>query len=78
MKGTGEGLGRSLDSFSVSLDPVRLASDSDRPEEASNWTLYELRPTPRHMISLAVRRSESQKLEVSVLQVRPEGGTRFL
>jgi 4'-phosphopantetheinyl transferase len=56
IKATGEGLHRALDSFSLSLDPVSITFDPDDGEEAAKWAFREVRPTPRHLLALALRR----------------------
>ena len=56
IKATGEGLSRSLDSFSFSLDPVSIAFPSDDTDEAAQWQFAEIRPTTRHLLAVAVRR----------------------
>jgi 4'-phosphopantetheinyl transferase len=58
IKATGEGLNRALDSFSFSLDPISIAFDPKDVDETQNWKFFELRPTPRHLLALAVRHSE--------------------
>jgi 4'-phosphopantetheinyl transferase len=54
IKATGEGLNRPLESFSFSLDPVSISFDSGATDEASGWKFIELRPTPGHLLSLAI------------------------
>jgi 4'-phosphopantetheinyl transferase len=57
IKATGEGLHRPLDSFSFSLDPVSIAFHPGDGEEAAKWAFHEIRPTPRHLLALALRRA---------------------
>jgi 4'-phosphopantetheinyl transferase len=57
IKTTGEGLSRALDSFSFSLDPVSITFDPADADEAANWQFIEQRPTPGHLLALAIRGS---------------------
>lgn len=59
IKATGEGLGRSLQSFRFSLDPVAISFAPDPPDDPARWQFYETSPTPRHCLSVAVRRPVS-------------------
>jgi 4'-phosphopantetheinyl transferase len=66
IKATGEGLTRALDSFSFSLDPVSIAFDPNQPGEGGRWSFIERRPTPGHLLALAVRPSGSWSPKVSI------------
>ena len=60
LKATGEGLGRPLDSFDVSLRPgeaARLRRVQDDPEGPSRWSLLTLEPEPGYVAAVAVRGS---------------------
>jgi 4'-phosphopantetheinyl transferase len=65
IKATGEGLYRPLESFSFSLDPVSITFDSEDVDDASSWKFFELRPTPGHLLALAIRHSEPWPLKLS-------------
>jgi 4'-phosphopantetheinyl transferase len=57
IKAIGEGLSRSLQSFSVSIqpsEPVALLESEDDPLAASRWTLIELFPGKEYMGAVAV------------------------
>jgi 4'-phosphopantetheinyl transferase len=71
IKATGEGLYRPLESFSFSLDPVSIAFDAQDVDQAASWKFFELRPTPRHLLALAVRHSEPWPLRLSVYPQQP-------
>jgi 4'-phosphopantetheinyl transferase len=71
IKATGEGLTRALDSFSLSLDPVSIAFNPDRPDEGGRWSFIERRPTPDHLLALAVRPSGPWLPKVSVRSIQP-------
>jgi 4'-phosphopantetheinyl transferase len=66
IKATGEGLSRPLDSFSFALDPVAIAFHPPDADEARQWTFFEQRPTPRHLLAIAIRRPASQPTKLSI------------
>ena len=76
IKATGEGLYRPLESFSFSLDPVSIAFDAG-VDDASSWKFFELRPTPRHLLALALRHSGPWPLTLSTCpqQLPGQAGT---
>lgn len=61
MKATGDGLGRALDTFDVSLLPGAPAAllhvDGDRAE-AARWSLRTLAPDPEYVAALAAERDD--------------------
>jgi len=71
IKATGEGLGRGLDSFSFSLDPVAISFHPGDAEEPARWTFIERRPTPRHLLALAVRHPAASPVKLTVNPIRP-------
>jgi 4'-phosphopantetheinyl transferase len=73
IKATGEGLSRALDSFSFSLDPVSIAFDPEDAAEAMKWKFIEAQPTPRHLLALAVRRSGTWPVKLSICPLPPDG-----
>lgn len=57
IKATGKGLSLPLHQFDVSLvpgEPTLLLSTRENPQEASRWTLRELKPGPGYVVALAV------------------------
>ena len=61
VKACGGGLSSTLDRIVVSLaadEAPRLLEIKDHRDEAEEWSLHELHPTPRHVAALAVRRPE--------------------
>jgi 4'-phosphopantetheinyl transferase len=64
IKATGEGLSRALDSFSFALEPVSISFNPDDADESSRWQFTEQRPTPRHLLALAVRHPAAVKLSI--------------
>jgi 4'-phosphopantetheinyl transferase len=73
IKATGEGLTRALDSFSFSLDPVSIAFNPDHPDEGAGWSFIERRPTPGHLLALAVRPLGPWSPKVSMRSMHPMG-----
>jgi 4'-phosphopantetheinyl transferase len=66
IKATGEGLHRPLDSFSFSLDPTLVRFDPADSDEAAKWTFVEHRPTPGHMLALAIRQPSAGPVSLSI------------
>jgi 4'-phosphopantetheinyl transferase len=66
IKATGEGLHRPLDSFSFSLDPTLVRFHPTDSDEAAKWTFVEHRPTPGHMLALAIRRPSASPVSLSM------------
>jgi 4'-phosphopantetheinyl transferase len=73
IKATGEGLSRALDSFSFSLDPVSIVFDPEDAAEALKWKFIEQRPTPRHLLALAIRRLGVRPVSVSICPLPSDG-----
>ena len=69
IKATGEGMRRSLKSFSFSLDPARLRLHPDDENEAATWQFFEYQPTSRHLLALAARPPDDRPLNLSVRRV---------
>ncbi|MGY3698848.1 MULTISPECIES: 4'-phosphopantetheinyl transferase family protein [Bradyrhizobium] len=70
IKATGEGLSRPLDSFSFSLNPASISFSQGEADDAPQWQFIEQRPSPQHVLALAVRKPASCPLTLSVCQVR--------
>ena len=73
IKATGEGLSRALESFSFALDPISIRFEPEDAGEARRWKFIQQRPTPRHLLALAIRQSLSRPLKLSVCPVQPDG-----
>lgn len=57
IKATGEGLERSLQSFSFALDPIVVTFPAaPDAEQSGQWQFFQARPTADHVIAAAVRR----------------------
>jgi 4'-phosphopantetheinyl transferase len=73
IKATGDGLSRGLDSFSFTLDPVSIAFKPGDTDAAVDWSFYEMRPTPGHLLALAVRHLGAWPVKLSTCQQQPDG-----
>jgi 4'-phosphopantetheinyl transferase len=57
LKAVGDGLGRGLDSFEVSVDPhepARLLRVFDDPSEATRWSMHALIPAAGYVGALVI------------------------
>jgi 4'-phosphopantetheinyl transferase len=66
IKATGEGLSRGLASFSFALDPLAIAFHPEDPPESAAWTFVERRPTPRHVLAIALRHPPTEPVKLSL------------
>jgi 4'-phosphopantetheinyl transferase len=53
VKATGDGIGLGLHRFAFTLDPPRLTLEAG---DAAAWRFLQWRPTPRHILAVALRR----------------------
>jgi 4'-phosphopantetheinyl transferase len=56
IKATGLGLACPLDSFAFGLDPIAIQFRADLADDPAAWQFLQWRPTPLHLVALAVRR----------------------
>jgi 4'-phosphopantetheinyl transferase len=74
IKARGMGLSIPLDQFSFAIEPgrpIRIAFDPRLEDDPSTWQFAQLRPTERHLISAAVRRSGEPDLRFVVRRTIP-------
>lgn len=74
IKARGMGLAIPLDQFSFRIAagrPIGIAFDPRLEDDATSWQFEQLRPTPSHLISLALRRGDDPPLRVVVRRVTP-------
>lgn len=74
IKARGMGLSIPLDHFSFIIEPgraIRIAFAPMLEDDPSTWQFAQLRPTPRHLISAAVRRSGEPDLGFVVRRTIP-------
>ena len=74
IKARGMGLAIPLDHFSFELSPGRpigIAFDPALEDDPASWQFEQLRPTPSHLVSLAIRRRDEADVRVLVRRVTP-------
>src|SRR6185503_2215825 len=74
IKARGMGLAIPLDHFSFVIEPgapIGIAFDPRLPDDPSTWQFAQLRPTARHVISVAVRRAGEPDLRLVVRRTIP-------
>ena len=74
IKARGMGLAIPLDHFSFLLAkdrPIGIAFDPQLVDDASSWQFEQLRPTPNHLVSVAIRRKNEPDLRLVVRRVTP-------
>ena len=74
IKARGMGLSLPLERFSVRIEAagvITLSSDPALGDSAEGWQLLTTRPTAKHQLAAAIRRSEGVDLEVMVRQTVP-------
>lgn len=62
-KATGAGL-QTLDRVAFSLDPVRVYFRPSAPEDPTAWQFFEKRPTPQHVLAIALHRPGAEPATV--------------
>jgi 4'-phosphopantetheinyl transferase len=74
IKARGMGLAIPLDHFSFQLSPgqkIGIAFDPQLEDDPTSWQFEQLRPTPSHLVSLAIRRRNEADLRLVVRRVTP-------
>lgn len=64
VKAIGKGLAQPLDSFAFTLDPLAIAFDDRLSDDPSRWLFRRLRPTPSHVLALALRHPDPASVAV--------------
>jgi 4'-phosphopantetheinyl transferase len=74
IKARGMGLAIPLDHFSFQLSagaPIGIAFDPQLDDDPATWQFEQIRPTPTHLVSLAIRRTNEPDLRVVARRVTP-------
>lgn len=69
IKARGAGLSIPLTDFVVGLEPLRVSFSPRISDESERWFLWQGRPTPRHVMAIAARRSPQEELRVSTRKI---------
>jgi len=56
LKANGEGLARDPRSLVFALDPIGIRSGCEGPDDPTSWQFLQWRPTPRHVLAVALHR----------------------
>lgn len=65
IKAIGKGLAQPLDSFAFSLEPPAIRFEPGVEDDAADWLFRQFRPTPRHLMALALRHRRSAGVTVA-------------
>ena len=72
IKATGEGLGRSLQSFAFTLDPIAVTFSGQTDGASDQWQFFQARPTGQHVVATAVRRADEPEVSFVAAGVVPD------
>ncbi len=72
IKATGEGLRRSLQSFSFAFDPIAVTIAAGTGMESGEWQFFQDRPTEEHLVAAAVRRLAGAEVSFVASPVTPD------
>jgi len=64
VKAIGKGLAQPLDSFAFTLDPLSIAFDDALSDDPCRWWFHRLRPTPSHILAVALRHPQPNRVAV--------------
>ncbi len=65
IKACGQGLSLALNRFAFTLDPVSISFAPDLQDDPMLWQFIHLRPTPDHLLAVAVRLAAGETLAVT-------------
>ena len=72
IKAIGKGLAQPLDSFAFNLDPLAIRFEPGVEDDAAGWLFRQFRPTPRHLMALALRHPRPQDVTITASAVNAE------
>ncbi len=73
VKAIGMGLSQPLQTFVVTLDPLGIAFDDPAADGPGSWVLKSARPTPHHVLALALRHPTPSRVHVALEPAPLEG-----
>lgn len=69
VKAIGKGLAQPLDSFAFTLDPLAIRFDATLADDPAHWLFRQFRPTPGHLMALALHHPEPSAVTVEARAV---------
>lgn len=72
IKAIGKGLSQALDSFAFTLEPLAIRFEPGLNDDPAGWAFRQYRPTPSHLMALAVRHSDPRSVRVDASAVDAE------
>ncbi|MBE0530072.1 MAG: 4'-phosphopantetheinyl transferase superfamily protein [Rhodospirillales bacterium] len=72
IKAIGKGLAQPLDSFAFILDPLAIRFEAGMEDDAADWLFRQFRPTPRHLMALALRHPRPHGVTITASAVNAD------
>lgn len=69
VKAIGKGLAQPLDSFAFTLDPLAIRFDAALADDPAGWLFRRFRPSPTHLMALALRHPDPAAVTVQTRRV---------
>ncbi len=64
VKAIGKGLAQRLASFAFTLEPLGIGFEEEGADDPARWLFRQFRPTPRHLMALALRTADPAQVRV--------------
>lgn len=71
VKAIGKGLAQPLASFAFTLEPLTVRFDGDPADDPARWRFHRFRPTPRHVLALALGLADAGEVTVEAAARTP-------